>query len=79
MPEQQKDNNALVFIILGWVFFALSLIVLPIIFGPAGIVFGALTISKGKKTHGIIIIVAAIVFTILGFTLGYIIASNAGA
>ncbi|MFI9032867.1 hypothetical protein ACIGHE_08290 [Staphylococcus pasteuri] len=41
--------------------------------------FGALTISKGKKTHGIIIIVAAIVFTILGFTLGYIIASNAGA
>ncbi|MBL3398505.1 hypothetical protein WL766_05335 [Staphylococcus pasteuri] len=79
MPEQQKDNNALVFIILGWVFSALSLIVLPIIFGPAGIVFGALTISKGKKTHGIIIIVAAIVFTILGFTLGYIIASNAGA
>ncbi|ATH63384.1 MULTISPECIES: hypothetical protein [Staphylococcus] len=79
MPEQQKDNNALVFIILGWVFSALSLIVLPIIFGPAGIVFGALTISKGKKTHGIIIIVAAIVFAILGFTLGYIIASNAGA
>ncbi|MEN2448106.1 hypothetical protein AAZF84_09555, partial [Bacillus sp. JR_15] len=75
----QKDNNALVFIILGWVFSALSLIVLPIIFGPAGIVFGALTISKGKKTHGIIIIVAAIVFAILGFTLGYIIASNAGA
>lgn len=66
MPEQQKDNNALVFIILGWVFSALSLIVLPIIFGPAGIVFGALTISKGKKTHGIIIIVAAIVFAILG-------------
>ncbi|MCF7600397.1 hypothetical protein [Staphylococcus pasteuri] len=79
MPEQQKDNKALVFIILGWVFSALSLIVLPIIFGPAGIVFGALTISKGKKTHGIIIIVAAIVFAILGFTLGYIIASNAGA
>ena len=79
MPEQQKDNNTLVFIILGWVFSALSLIVLPIIFGPAGIVFGALTISKGKKTHGIIIIVAAIVFAILGFTLGYIIASNAGA
>lgn len=79
MPEQQKDNNALVFIILGWVFSALSLIVLPIIFGPAGIVFGALTISKGKKTHGIIIIVAAIVFAILGFTLGYIIASNVGA
>lgn len=79
MSEQPKDNNALVFIILGWVFSALSLIILPIIFGPAGIVFGALTISRGKKTHGIIIIVAAIIFTILGFTLGYIVSSNVGA
>ncbi|EHJ07333.1 hypothetical protein SS7213T_09869 [Staphylococcus simiae CCM 7213 = CCUG 51256] len=49
MAEQQKDNNTLVFIILGWVFSVLSLLFLPIVFGPAGVVFGALTISKGKK------------------------------
>lgn len=78
MSEQQKDNNALVFIILGWVFSGLSLIILPIIFGPAGVVFGALTISKGKKVHGIVIIIAAIIFALIGFTLGYIIASQAG-
>ncbi|MBO1199547.1 hypothetical protein J3T65_08375 [Staphylococcus simiae] len=79
MAEQQKDNNTLVFIILGWVFSVLSLLFLPIVFGPAGVVFGALTISKGKKTHGIIIIVAAIVFALIGFALGYMIASQATA
>ena len=40
--------------------------------------FWALTISKGKKVHGIVIIIAAIVFALIGFTLGYIIASQAG-
>ncbi|PNZ14845.1 hypothetical protein [Staphylococcus simiae] len=79
MAEQQKDNNTLVFIILGWVFSVLSLLFLPIVFGPAGVVFGALTISKGKKTHGIIIIVAAIIFALIGFTLGYMMASQATA
>ena len=49
MEQQQNDKSTLVFIILGWVFSVLSLLVLPIVFGIAGIVFGALTISRGKK------------------------------
>lgn len=47
-------------------------------FGIAGIVFGALTISRGKKVHGIIIIVAAIIFALLGTVLGAMIAQVAG-
>lgn len=50
MEQQQNDKSTLVFIILGWVFSVLSLLVLPIVFGIAGIVFGALTISRGKKS-----------------------------
>ncbi|MCI2954537.1 hypothetical protein FH178_04835 [Staphylococcus caprae] len=78
MEQQQNDRSTLVFIILGWVFSVLSLLVLPIVFGIAGIVFGALTISRGKKVHGIIIIVAAIIFALLGTVLGAMIAQVAG-
>ncbi|MBU5271784.1 hypothetical protein ACN9VA_06085 [Staphylococcus caprae] len=78
MEQQQNERSTLVFIILGWVFSVISLLFLPIVFGIAGIVFGALTISRGKKVHGIIIIVAAIVFALLGTVLGALIAQVAG-
>ncbi|MFW3529331.1 hypothetical protein ACN9U4_00515 [Staphylococcus caprae] len=78
MEQQQNERSTLLFIILGWVFSVISLLFLPIVFGIAGIVFGALTISRGKKVHGIIIIVAAIVFALLGTVLGALIAQVAG-
>ncbi|MEB6838028.1 hypothetical protein [Staphylococcus simulans] len=69
MSEQKKDNTQL-FIILGWICTALSLIFIPILFGAGGVIFGYLLRSKNQVQHGTIMMIAAIACAILGFVLG---------
>lgn len=70
----QTTNTSLkVFIILGWIFTGVALLLLPPIFGIASIVFGALIISRGRTLHGILMIVAAIICTLIGLVLGAIV------
>ncbi len=62
-----KGSNT--FSILGIVFGAVAVLFLPIIFGPVGIVMGAIGMSK-KERLGVVGLVVSIVGTILGFILG---------
>ncbi|MEE6209019.1 hypothetical protein U3A55_02455 [Salarchaeum sp. III] len=64
--ESGGGGGGKIFPILGWVFAILSLFVIPILFGIAGIVMGVFTIKRRSKIHGIIIIIASIVLMILG-------------
>jgi hypothetical protein len=62
-------NTSNTFSIMGIVFGAVAVLFLPIIFGPVGIVMGAIGMSK-KERLGVVGLVVSIVGTILGFILG---------
>jgi MFS family permease len=70
LPSTQAQKDPKVFLILGWIFTALTLFILPFLFGPAAIVMGALAIRRGAKTQGILIIALSILFFILSIVLG---------
>lgn len=55
-------NPGAVYVVLGWVFFALSLFVLPVLFGGGGY----LTYKVRSEVHGVILMVFATVGAILG-------------
>ena len=69
--EQQPVNSGGIFSNFGIVFAIISIVVLPIIFMPMGIIFGALGLNKGDKNKGIVAIILSVLFGILGFILGY--------
>lgn len=74
-PQQPAKKDATLFLVLGWVFTALTLFVLPYVFGPLAIIFGALAIKRGAKTQGIVIIVLSAIFLVLALVIGAIVAS----
>ncbi|TCP55848.1 hypothetical protein EV586_103507 [Tumebacillus sp. BK434] len=63
--NDQPRKDPKIFVILGWVFTALTLFVMPFIFGPAAIVMGAIAIKRGSKSNGIWIIVLSALFLLL--------------
>ncbi|HTY44292.1 MAG TPA: hypothetical protein VMC80_03545, partial [Patescibacteria group bacterium] len=62
-----KVPEGRIYSILGIVSAVLSLIVLPILFGPAAVILGVIAINKKDKTLGIISIVLGIVLAILSW------------
>jgi hypothetical protein len=68
-PADTRENNGRVYTILGFVFAAVAVLFLPIVFGPAGIILGLVGRSKGDR-HGGIAAILATVGMILGFILG---------
>ncbi len=67
----QKDASGRLFAILGIIFGCISLAILPILFGPAGIIMGVIATSKmHNKGLGIASLVIAIFGMIMGFIIG---------
>jgi len=62
------QNNQLV--VAGYIVVFLSLFILPIIFMITGIVIGIINITKGASGHGILQIILALIFGILGTFMG---------
>lgn len=66
---EQKQNNT--YLTLGWVFFGISILLFPVLFGAASFVMGYLTRKQpGKETHGFILMVAAVAGAIFGMLIG---------
>ena len=63
------------FTIIGFVLAAAALLILPIVFGPAGAIFGGVGYSKGDKV-GMWAVIAGIVGTIGGIALAAAVLSN---
>ena len=61
--------------IVGAVFGVLAVVVLPILFGPAGIVRGFLGNDKGDRPLGLVVGIGSIVTTVLGMVLGILVAT----
>jgi endogenous inhibitor of DNA gyrase (YacG/DUF329 family) len=62
------QNNQLV--VAGYIVVFLSLLILPIIFMISGIVIGVINITKGSSGHGILQIILALIFGIIGTFMG---------
>jgi hypothetical protein len=76
-PQTQASSTGRVLSILGFVFGAIAVIFLPIVFGPAGIICAGVAISKGDRL-GKPALAVAVVGMIVGFILGAVVfaASN---
>lgn len=68
--QSSPNNNGTVFVILGWVFFAISLIFIPILFGAGAFIMGYLVRKNSNETHGTILMVMAIAGAVLGMLIG---------
>jgi hypothetical protein len=79
-PQQAVVNvrdpkNGTVYVALGWVFFGLSFLIIPILFGAGAFIMGFLTYRVRSQTHGVILMVMAVVGTVIGIAIGFIVAS----
>ena len=68
--QQGTPQEAKTFITLGWVFAGLSLLFLPILFGPLSILFGHLARQRGALEKGKQVMIAGTVALVIGFALG---------
>lgn len=70
-PMSDTDKNTL-FIVLGYLCAAIAVLLIPVVFGAGGVIFGYLLTRKSKtQTNGVIIIIVNIAATIIGMLLGY--------
>lgn len=71
MSEHQHGHvNTKGTIVAGWICAIGSILILPIIFMPLGIVLGVYNVSNGETNHGIGQMAVAILFGILGMAIG---------
>lgn len=66
----QANDQGRIYVILGWVFFGISILFIPIIFGAGAFVMGFLTYRVRSQTHGVILMVFSVAGAILGMLLG---------
>lgn len=68
----ETKSDGLVYKILGWFFFAVSLLFIPIIFGAGAFIMGYLLRKSDKQNenHGTILMVMGVAGAILGMLLG---------
>ena len=75
-PAASTRNRGRVFSIIGAVCGVVALLLLPIIFGPAGIILGFVGHAKGDRPLGLIVGIGSIVTTIIGLVLGALVMSQ---
>lgn len=71
----QGGNNGSIYSIFGIICAVISLLLLPIVFMPLGIVLGSIGMKKGDKTKGLVAIILSAVFGVMGMILGAVVAT----
>ncbi|WML43985.1 hypothetical protein [Neobacillus sp. PS3-40] len=68
MSEGTDTNKkkGLIYVLIGWTFFAISLIFLPIIFGSIAIFMSIMTYFERSEAHGTVLMIFAVMGLILG-------------
>jgi hypothetical protein len=67
---EQKQGTA--YVVLGWIFFGISLLFIPILFGAGTFIMGFLTYRVRSQVHGVILMVFSVVGVVLGMLIGMI-------
>jgi hypothetical protein len=69
-------GTGITYIVLGWVFFAISLLFVPILFGVGAFLMGILTFTGRSQAHGVILMFFAAVGLILGSLYSFMVAGT---
>jgi hypothetical protein len=69
-----ETKQGLVYVVLGWVFFAISILFVPILFGAGTFIMGFMTYRVRSQVHGVILMVFAVVGIVSGMLIGIIVA-----
>ncbi|MFF2449623.1 zinc-ribbon domain-containing protein [Neobacillus sp. NPDC058068] len=67
MPDRKAGTA---YIVLGWIFFAISLLFIPVLFGAGTVIMGYLVRKNNSETHGTIMMILGVAGGILGVILG---------
>jgi uncharacterized membrane protein YccC len=62
----QNKKKGLAYVVFGWLFFAMSLLFIPLLFGAGALFMGYQTFHKRSEWHGVILMFFAAVGIILG-------------
>ncbi len=74
-PESNKKSG-IMYVLLGWLFFAISLIFIPILFGAVALAMGVMTFTERSKTHGAILMFFAVMGLILGSLFSFVVSGT---
>jgi hypothetical protein len=69
MADKATDSNkkrGLIFTVFGWIFFAISLVFMPILFGAVALCMGIITFFERSQVHGAILTIFAASGLIIG-------------
>lgn len=69
-PEQVQNSNVTLYVVLGWTFFGISLLFIPILFGAGAVIMGYLLKKNRRETHGTILMILGVAGAILGALIG---------
>ncbi|MEH7417931.1 hypothetical protein V7266_21900 [Neobacillus drentensis] len=69
-------KQGLIFLILGWLFFVISLVFIPILFGAASFLMGFFTFHDRSKAHGVVLMMFASVGLILGSLFSFMVSGT---
>lgn len=72
----QSKKNGLTYAVSGWLFFAISLLFIPILFGAGALFMGYMTFQKRSPLHGVILMFFAATGLILGSLFSFLVAGT---
>ncbi|MCT2537909.1 hypothetical protein NC661_20185 [Aquibacillus koreensis] len=66
-PSSKASSKGIVFVVLGWLFFIISLLILPVLFGAIVFMMGLAVYQQRNQMHGVVLMALAVMVIILGF------------
>jgi hypothetical protein len=74
--EVDHGTKGLAYVVFGWLFFAISLLFMPILFGGAAFLMGFFVYHLRSQMHGIVLMMFAAIGLILGSLFSLIVAGT---
>jgi hypothetical protein len=77
-PEDTASSKkiGITYVILGWLFFAISLVFLPLVFGVGAVFMGIMTFCERSQVHGAILTFFAATGLILGTLFSFMVSGT---
>ncbi|WP_318502466.1 hypothetical protein [Bacillus sp. T3] len=72
----ENKKSGIVYAALGWVFFTVSLLFIPLLFGTAALAMGFMTYHERNVVHGVILMFLSAVSIVLGSLFSFIVAGT---
>jgi len=74
--SSSSKKKGLTYVILGWLFFAISLVFMPLLFGVGAVFMGIMTFCERSQVHGAILTFFAATGLILGTLFSFMVSGT---